>query len=149
MVTKSNELVRIYFPIPRECRFQMRNPLVLKEQLSVIELVKRDSPEEKLDDYLDRSAQVENVIMHQDLILTKSRFKVIIRFLTTRERFLVLVTYVLTLTINAIMIVEMSESNDATYRWVGSTFRISCSGGGRVEVPFASALLTFSRLDCF
>lgn len=45
VVNRSGDLVRIFFPIPPECREQMSNPLVRTEQVSVMEKVKRDSPE--------------------------------------------------------------------------------------------------------
>jgi hypothetical protein len=41
VVTKTGKLVRLFFPIPRNCREQMANPLVKKEQMTMLEQVKR------------------------------------------------------------------------------------------------------------
>jgi hypothetical protein len=45
VLNRQGDLVRVFFPIITECRQQMSNPLVLNEMVSVMEKVKRDSPE--------------------------------------------------------------------------------------------------------
>jgi hypothetical protein len=42
VVDRAGKLVRLYFPIPRECREQADNPLVKQAKLDLIEQVKRD-----------------------------------------------------------------------------------------------------------
>lgn len=112
VITGRSQLQRIYFPIPPDCREQMKNRLVLNEMDNLVENVKRDSPEKKLDDFLDRSLQVKEVIQHQQYILETSRFKEVFRFVSKYESTFVLITFLLTLYINICLLVNATDDNE-------------------------------------
>jgi len=112
IIGKEGALQRIYFPLTQECREQMKNPLVKQEMESLQENVNRDSAEEKLDDFLDRSAAIQQVIKHQHRILTVSRFKTFIRFLTMNESLWVFTCLFLTLMINFILLLHCNSDPD-------------------------------------
>jgi len=111
VVGKDEQLHRIYFPVPWDCREQMQNPLVKAERKNLMDNVTRDPPEEKLDDFLDRGVQIQTVIEHQHRILTLSRFKNFIRFLTTNEQVWILLAYVITIFINCILLMYSNVNN--------------------------------------
>uniref|UniRef100_A0A7S3XT53 B30.2/SPRY domain-containing protein n=1 Tax=Heterosigma akashiwo TaxID=2829 RepID=A0A7S3XT53_HETAK len=111
---KDDELHRIYFPIPWDCREQMKNPLVKAARKDLLENVSRENPEEKLDNFLDRGLQIQSVIEHQHRILTLSRFRAIIRFLTLHERWWVLLAGALTLMINLTMLVNNQQYHEGS-----------------------------------
>jgi hypothetical protein len=110
-IIAGDNLRRIYFPVPRPCREQMKNPLVKQEMTNLLDNVKRDNPEEKLDDFLDRSLGVQAVIEHQQSILSGGRFSGIIRFLTMNESKWVYCAYIVTLMINFILLWNVSAEH--------------------------------------
>jgi hypothetical protein len=103
---QSQQLIRVIFPVPRACWKQIHNPLVIREMERTIESVSRDSPQEKLDDFLDKSIQVRDVIIFQDWILEDLWTKHITKFITTRERLWIVLTMITTLYINTIILTK-------------------------------------------
>jgi hypothetical protein len=106
IISQEEQLIRVIFPVPRACWKQIRNPLVIREMVRTIESVSRDSPQEKLDDFLDKSIQVRDVIIFQDWILEDLWTKHITKFITTRERLWILLTMATTLFINAVVLTK-------------------------------------------
>ena len=117
LVMENGDLQKVYFPIPMPCRKQMGNPLVKKEMVWVVEDGKRDTPEERLDDFLDKSIQVRDVILFQDKILNHHSARGVFKFVTTRNRLWVTLTLLNTLYINYIMLAfaAATESRDMQY----------------------------------
>jgi len=111
ILLQNGNLTRVYFPVPASCHRQIHNPLVKKEMDWTIETVSRDSPEERLDDFLDKSIQVRDVIIFQDWILEDLWTKHICKFITTREHWWVLITMCLTFYINGTILLESKQSN--------------------------------------
>lgn len=108
-VILGGKVKRVHFPIPRECRNQAKNPLVLHEMEQLVMEVNRDSPEGKLANFLDLSNKVAAVIEQQDALLTKSRFKLLLKLLITNEWYWVVITFALTLYINLTMLMYGSQ----------------------------------------
>ena len=106
IVSSEGQLIRVIFPVPRACWKQIHNPLVIREMERTIESVSRESPQEKLDDFLDKSIQVKDVILFQDWILNDLWTKYITKFITARERLWILLTLITTLYINAIILMQ-------------------------------------------
>jgi hypothetical protein len=111
IVSPEGQLIRLIFPVPRACWKQIRNPLVIREMERTIESVSRDSPQEKLDDFLDKSIQVRDVIIFQDWILEDLWTKHLTKFITTRERLWILLTIITTLYINAVVLTKGRSDN--------------------------------------
>lgn len=97
-------------------RKQMGNPLVLQAMNFVRDNVGRESPEKKLDDFLDLSLQVKDVIFQQHYILEDKNNKLrhILRFMTSREKLWVTVTYLMTMLINVELLVSVSDIHSET-----------------------------------
>jgi hypothetical protein len=110
IVSQEEQLIRVIFPVPRACWKQIHNPLVIREMVRTIESVSRDSPQEKLDDFLDKSIQVRDVIIFQDWILEDLWTKHITKFITKRERLWILLTMTTTLFINAVILTKGRSS---------------------------------------
>lgn len=111
ILLENGKLSRVYFPMPRACRQQMNNPLVVREMTLTIESVSRDSPEERLDDFLDRMLQVRDVIAFQDIILEEMCTKHITKFITRKEHWWVIITLGLSLYINGVVLLRGAEDN--------------------------------------
>jgi hypothetical protein len=107
-VVINDQLVRIYFPIPRYCREQLRNPLVQEEMENAKQEVDRDSAETKLSNFLDLALQVENVITQQDKV---NRSSVLLRFITSKNEWWVFIMGSLTLTLNTLLLLFVSNSS--------------------------------------
>jgi hypothetical protein len=58
------------------------------------------------------------VIEHQELILTRNRFRAVIRFMTTHELWLVVITGCLTWTINLLLLLTMRHSESPKYEYL-------------------------------
>mmetsp|Transcript_3905 Transcript_3905/g.5035 ORF Transcript_3905/g.5035 Transcript_3905/m.5035 type:complete len:915 (-) Transcript_3905:321-3065(-) len=140
VVGKDGDLHRIYFPIPWDCRLQMKNPLVKAERQSLLENVSRDNPEEKLDDFLDRGLQIQGVIEHQYEILTLSKFRWIIGFLTTYQDAWIAFAFALTMIIN-IVVLTYSESGNTGQFWLPSGVLASVEDLGYVHMLVSAILL--------
>lgn len=72
--------------------------------------MQRDSAESKLSSFLDLSVRVAEVIGQQDRILTKSRFRTLLKFLTGNQWWWVTSAACLTLAINVIMLLKVNPS---------------------------------------
>jgi hypothetical protein len=137
---EEQELQRIYFPVPRECREQSQNPLVREEMNNVMEKVKRGNAQEKLDDFLDKALQVQNVIQHQHKILSESSTKTITRFITMNEPVWLLTTFILTLWINIDMLRWVKASNDSKYEYLTLSQLQTIRIVGRFHLAFSIIL---------
>jgi hypothetical protein len=118
VIGENQELQRIYFPVPKECREQAQNHFVKEEMSSVMGKVKRGNAQEKLDDFLDKALQVQNVIQHQHRILSESPIKAFTRFITFNELLWVVTTFALTLWINIDLLRWVKSSNEAKMEYL-------------------------------
>ena len=139
IVMDSGDLQKVYFPIPVACRKQMDNPLVEKEMVWVVEEGKRDTPEERLDDFLDKSIQVRDVILFQNKILNDHAAKNLFKFVTTRNSLWVSLTLINTLYINYVMLRYGSSSEDSGMQFLPDNARASLQ-------PFKFAHLALSLI---
>ena len=137
IVMGDGDLQKVYFPIPRPCRNQIDNPLVEKEMVWVVEEGKRDTPEERLDDFLDKSIQVRDVILFQDNILNHHSARSIFKFVTTRNTLWVSLTLINTLYINYVMLFKSSAQEDKISQYLPDDARESLK-------PFQTAHLILS-----
>jgi hypothetical protein len=108
-VVINDKLVRFYFPIPRYCREQVKNPLVIEEMDNAIQSVDRDSAESKLNNFLDLALEVENVILQQDRV---NRSSVLLRFVTANNDIWVAVMGSLTLVLNVVLLLFVNGTSD-------------------------------------
>ena len=105
-------LQRVYFPIPRDCRDQVTNPVV-RDQIEEMQLgLVRDSAESKVVDFVERARLIARVIGTQQFIFTKSSFGFLFRFLVSNSALWVLLTFGLTLFINVNLLIYSSDSYD-------------------------------------
>jgi hypothetical protein len=137
IVLDSGDLQKVFFPIPVPCRNQMTNPLVEKEMVWVVEDGKRDTPEERLDDFLDKSIQVRDVILFQDKILNHHSARGLFKFVTTRNSLWVTLTLINTLYINYIMLAYGAAEEDKNMQYLPDNARASLQ-------PFKLAHLVLS-----
>jgi hypothetical protein len=61
---------------------------------------------------------VEGVILHQSLILTRSRFRFIIRLMTRQEKWIVLAANLCSWSINLLMLLCMREEHGAAFEYL-------------------------------
>jgi len=98
-----------------------------------------------LDDFLDMSINVKAVINHQHLLLTKSRWRDFIRLLSTNERRIVTIAYILTGIINLMLLSNVKGSEDPDNNYVPEGTRDSIYGFAVAHVV-CSALLVANFL---
>lgn len=120
ILLENGRLSRVYFPIPGPCRKQMNNPLVEKEMTLTLESVSRDSPEERLDDFLDRMLQVKDMINFQDKMLEEMPTRHITKFITKKESWWVLITLGLSLYINGIVLMYAAKDFGRHNQFLGA-----------------------------
>jgi hypothetical protein len=76
------------------------------------------SAEERLDDFLDRSLQVRNVINHQQTLLHMPGLGWLIRFMTTQETLIIMVAGALAAAINILILINTAEKNGNDYYYM-------------------------------
>jgi hypothetical protein len=104
-------LQRIYFPIPEDCRDQMLNRIVLAEKKDLMDNVNRNSPEDKLDNFLDMSLQVRDVIQQQQYLLKTSQFRGIFQVVSGLEKHVINITFLLTFLLNGYLLIHVHSGN--------------------------------------
>lgn len=104
IVLPSDELKRVFFPIPYSCRMQRKNPLVVREMEWTIETVNRDSAEERLDNFLDKSLQVKDVITFQHDLFSTHPLRGFFKVITQQDSLWVFCCLLLTSYINALVL---------------------------------------------
>lgn len=117
LVGPNNELQRVYFPLPKAAKTQAKNVLVEKEKSKILESVKRDNPEEKLDDFAELTSHLRDLIWFQHRVLTESKLRHLVRILSLHEMEWVIVTYILTATINGILLFQSDVENGPDFGW--------------------------------
>jgi hypothetical protein len=110
-IVLNKELQRVYFPVPRECREQIYNPVVQDQIEDMMVSINRDSPESKMTDFLERSGLIRDVISTQHLILTGNDFGFIVRFFVGNEYYWILFAYALTAFINITLLITVDKDN--------------------------------------
>jgi len=141
IIRNRSQLQRIYFPIPADCREQMKNRLVLSEMQNLTDNVKRDSPEKKLDDFLDRSLQVRDVIQQQQYILETSKFRGVFRFVAKFESTFVTITFLLTSYINISLLLNASNHHSKDNFYLPSSIKSALHAAGGIHMILSFILL--------
>lgn len=147
VVEGSGQLTRVYFPIPRACRMQMKNGLVKSAMTALTDTVNRESPEKKLDDFLDKSLQIRDVIFQQQYILEdeSNRFRELFRFFTSRERIWIAVTLFLTFYINIMLLLNVKATNEESNFYLDDNDLSRIREAGYAHL-FMSFILMFNYL---
>eukprot|EP00743_Colponemidia_sp_Colp-15_P008508 GILK01009255.1.p1 GENE.GILK01009255.1~~GILK01009255.1.p1 ORF type:complete len:1334 (-),score=217.51 GILK01009255.1:107-3976(-) len=114
IIGPNQDIQRRFFLIPEACRSQHKEGLVYAMRNTIVDSVNRDSAEEKLNDFLDRSAVLIDLIQHQHRLLNSSRWSKPLQWFLRHETMWIALTYMLALTINIVMIFTLDSNYPAS-----------------------------------
>ena len=118
--------------------------MAAKEKL--LENVKRDSTEEKLDDFLEKSLEVRDVIVQQQFVLEMSDSRSIFRFVSRNGSIFFPVAFVTTLYINITLLMFAAEGNDKANSYLPPDVKRSVTYAGYVHVFMALLVLFYHTM---
>ena len=105
-VVVEDKLIPVYFPIPRVCRRQMLNRIVRNEMDQVMENVNRNTPEEKIDSFIDLSIQVTTALKFHNSLESPGIVFAILRFLERNEPLWYRTIFCITFYINLMLLLN-------------------------------------------
>lgn len=143
IVTGKAVLRKLYFVIPRNCREQAKNSLVIASKENLLENVKRDSTEEKLDDFLEKSLEVRDVIIQQQYLLQSINVKPLFRFFSRYGSVFVGLSFLMTLLINIILLVFVTNAYSSEDFYLPPTMKVVVQRAGIVHIILSGMVLNY------
>eukprot|EP00743_Colponemidia_sp_Colp-15_P004333 GILK01004673.1.p1 GENE.GILK01004673.1~~GILK01004673.1.p1 ORF type:complete len:644 (+),score=134.95 GILK01004673.1:264-1934(+) len=104
-------LQKAYFIIPESCREQKNNTLVKQKMGEILDTVKRDNPEEKLDDFLDKTIDLVDLIKYQHTLLSNFAFSKQIKWLSGFEEVWIWLAFGFAAFVNIVLLLTYDESD--------------------------------------
>jgi len=140
-IIQDKELSKIYFPIPASCRDVDSNPIIMAEMSSLMVEVNRETPEDKLDDFVERGEKVRRVIELQSDVNRHGWLGVVLYFVSMNEWIWVTCATIFTLLINGVLLCNVAQTHNPDYDWLPVSQYALAKTLGFIHLIFACILL--------
>lgn len=141
LVNQNGSLQRTYFIIPDSAREQINTSVVRKERDNILDNVRRDSPEDKLIDFTDRMRDLIEMIRYKHDLVSKSKFKTIVKFLFNNADWWLYISYMAAAIINIVLLLNVREHHNEEYSFMPFAYYEFVECVGVVQILFGFLLV--------